>query len=595
MAGAQARRSTALAIAVVGIVLCTTSDVRAQQERGLTEQELLREAAALEAQGEFVGAEQRLRTVLQRTPASLTAILQLERVMVAGGRVAALAALADTLLATDPGSIIVHQVGVRARALLDDPAGIARSGEAWITAMPSLEVPYRELARIWRQRGELERAIAILERGKARIDRMDALALELGDAYVDAMLPARAIEEWDRAIGSDGRGFLAVQRRLRSLPDGGAAMIPALVGALVRDPATIARQRSAAILAIDAGLAARAQEIAGGVIRQLNERERRVFLLDVARRADGAGLAAPAYWAYGELVGMGGRRNETLALRTRMAELALAVGDTAVAAEAYNELERASQPGSPEWRQARAIRIRLAIRQGRHDRALAELDLFREQDPEAPQLGESAAALANALLDEGDLNGAVGALRDMSGADVRVARARIHVLSGDVTRARVELLSAAPSLRGTEATDAIALASLFGRLSVDGADLVGSATALGTTAHARASAVDRLVEESRSLGSEERAAILAYAADLAARAGLWQAADDARRELVDEHPAAPEAPAALLALARSVEQHGGSAESVRPLLMKLITDYPRSALVPQARRALDRMQSPLRD
>jgi hypothetical protein len=157
----------------------------------------------------------------------------------------------------------------------------------------------------------------------------------------------------------------------------------------------------------------------------------------------------------------------------------------------------------------------------------------------------------------------------------------------------VELLTAAPSLRGTEATDAIALASLFGRLSVEGADLVGSATALGTDARARSAAVDRLVEESLGLAPEERAAILAYAADLAARAGLWEAADEARRELVADHPAAPEAPAALLALARSLELHGSSAETVRLLLVQLITDYPRSALIPQARRALDRMQIPL--
>jgi tetratricopeptide (TPR) repeat protein len=592
MDGAQLRLSNGLAMAALGLVLCV-STLHARQERGLTEQQLLREASALETRGEFLAAENRLRSVLERMPASLTAILQIERVMVAGGRVAALAALADTLLATDPKSVIVHQVAVRAHALLDSADGIERSGEAWIAAMPNLEVPYRELARIWRQRGELERAIEILERGKTRIDRGDALALELGDAYADAMVPSRAIAEWDRAIGRDGRGFLAVQRRLRSLPDGGAALIPDFVEALVTDPTTSARRRSAAILAIDAGLAVRAQEIAAVVARRLNDRERRTFLLDVARRADGAGLAGPAYWAYGELVRGGGRRSETLALRSRMAELALVVGDTAGAAAAYSELERASLRGSPEWRQARAIRIQLAIHEGEHERALEDLTLFRAEDPDAPQLGRTAAALANALLDIGDLNGAVTALHDMSGADVRVARARIHVLSGDVTRARVELLTAAPSLRGTEATDAIALASLFGRLSVEGADLVGSATALGTDARARSAAVDRLVEESLGLAPEERAAILAYAADLAARAGLWEAADEARRELVADHPAAPEAPAALLALARSLELHGSSAETVRLLLVQLITDYPRSALIPQARRALDRMQIPL--
>jgi TolA-binding protein len=58
---------------------------------------------------------------------------------------------------------------------------------------------------------------------------------------------------------------------------------------------------------------------------------------------------------------------------------------------------------------------------------------------------------------------------------------------------------------------------------------------------------------------------------------------------VTNYPHAQEAPAALLALARSALARQESAEQARILLEKVIMNYPRSALVPQARRELERL------
>jgi TolA-binding protein len=62
-----------------------------------------------------------------------------------------------------------------------------------------------------------------------------------------------------------------------------------------------------------------------------------------------------------------------------------------------------------------------------------------------------------------------------------------------------------------------------------------------------------------------------------------------RREIVAEYPRSREAPSALLALARTVAQRPGSHDEGRLLLERLILEHPRSALVPQARRELDRL------
>src|SRR5690606_29512134 len=123
----------------------------------------------------------------------------------------------------------------------------------WIAATPHLETPYREAAVIWRNRGDATRAVALLERGRKRIERDDALALELGDAYAAMNDMKRTAEEWSRAIGPAGRGLMLVQRRLQMLPDGGVRVIPVLVDRLSQGTPSFARLRAAALLAVEAG------------------------------------------------------------------------------------------------------------------------------------------------------------------------------------------------------------------------------------------------------------------------------------------------------------------------------------------------------
>lgn len=584
----QVKRLLAATPLAVLVAVVTAVPAAAQNSAAPNDDTLLREAAGLEAAGDMAGAERLLRTVLDRSPASLNALMALERVLSVDGRIEELIPALDRLLARDPESPIGHQMRVKAYVALDRAADVEKAGDAWIEATPGIETPYREVARVWQDRGDPTRAVRVLEQGRRRIQRPDALALELGDVYLAAGDAERAVREWDRAIGPDGRGFLLVQRRLSSLPNGGASLIPALVDALSRSPATPARQRAGVQLAIEAGLGAQAAAGARSLAASLDGAARRSLLVEVARRADGSGLDELAYWAYRQLVEQEGPADQMLAVRTRLAELALAVGDTAGAAQLFSQLDSAYPAGSPERRQAGAIRIQMLARDGEVERASTELESFRSAFPEASELDATVAVLANAWLDRGDVATAERVLAGVRGPRSGVARGRVFISRGEIERGRNELLSSAPSLHGAEATEAIALATLLGRLSQPGGELVAKAMARATDGQ-REEGVALLFDESASLPEAERPAVLEFAASLADRARLDERAEQIRREIVTVYPDSREAPLAMLTLARTLLLDKHTPDEARMLLETLILEHPRSALVPQARRELDRL------
>ena len=595
MRGGQAARPwrgrAACLLPLLACVALSAAPAAAQRAggQGAEEIRLLRDAAAREAAGDLEGAERILRTVLNSRPTSLSALLALERVLRIQGRIEEIIPHVEGLLAKDPSSVIAHQMLVRTYSTLDDVPAMERAAEAWIRATPNVETPYREVARVWEGRGDYQKAIRVLERGRSRVGRKDALALELGDVYAHIGDLDRAAQEWDRAIGPTARGLSLVRRRLATLPDGGASILPRLIERLTRTSPTLERRRAAAELAIDAGLALQAEAIAKSVVADLPPAERQGFLVEVARRADGARLTRLAYWAYSELMTYGGPAGQMLAVRSRVAELALEVGDTARARENYLALEKAFATGSPERRQATAFRIELTAREGDLDAALRDFAEFERTFEGAPELDRLVASLAEMLLSRGDAERAERLLGARTGPRASLVRSRLALQRGDVAAARAALLAAAPSLHGEEATEAIALATLLGRVSPAGAELLGRAI-VEMAAGRLADAVAVLWADSDDLSASERPAILEFAARLADRAELEAEAERIRRALITDHPHAPEVPAALLALAYTVSARDPNSEEARELLERLILEHPRSALVPQARRELNRLQ-----
>lgn len=550
--------------------------------------DLIREAASLESAGDLRGAERRVAEVLAANPASLTALLAYERLLTVQGRPADVLPVVDRLLEVDPTSGIGHQMRLRLQARGGDGSAIEAAAAAWIQAMPHLETPYREAALVWRQRAEPHRAVAVLEQGRHRIDRADALALELGDALLDAGDPPRAAVEWARAVGGDGRGFMLVQRRVFEQPDGGAGIIPALIEQLSAPPRTPGRQRSAVLLAIDAGLEPYARDLATDLVTVVPAAERQPVFVELARRADGAAMYGLAAWAYRVLLTAEPEPAAALAMRTRVAELALLAGDTALAATEYRQLEDASAVGSPQRRQATALRVQLTAREGDLDAAAAELDTFRTEYPQAPELDETAAVVAAGYLARGDAETALRLLTRVPGARSALVRARVHIQRGEIRPARDELLAAAPHQQGRQATETLALAALLTRLSPAGATIVARAV-IGPDAD-REDSVGELLQGSRPLPDPERAAVLDFMAGIAERSGLHDDADELRSEIVAQLPQTHEAAGALLSLARRALGRSDGDETAIVLLERLIVDYPRSSLAPQARQELQRLR-----
>lgn len=549
----------------------------------------LREAASFESAGRYAEAEQIVARVLDENPTSLSGLLTMERLLTAQGRMQEILPAVERLLSEDPTSVIGYQTLLRVASDLNDIERLESAIAAWIAATPNLETPYREAAVIWRNRGEPARSVELLEQGRRRIDRKDALALELGDAYVAMNDMQHAAEEWSRAIGAEGRGLMLVQRRLQVMPDGGARVIPTLVEQLSASPSTFARQRAAAMLAIGAGLEPAALHSVAELAAIAPPAEREALLVELARRADGAGLHSVALTAYQDLLATQPDSAASLAIRTRIAELALLAGDTALAAATYRELEYATAVGSPQRRQAMALRIQLTARDGETEKAVREYMTFRSEYENAPETDATAAALGAELLDRGDLDGAERVLTGVPGARSAQLRGRLYLQRGDIDRARNELLGAAPLLRGREATTTIALATLLTRVSARGGDLVARVVA----AHAedRPEQVRSAAAAARTLPEEERAAVLDFLADAADVAGMPEDAEALRREIIDTLPRTHEAPAALLTLARRASEGAETEEEARVLLERLIVEYPRSALAPQARTELQRLQT----
>ena len=570
--------TVALTLTLVGV---------AQSQVRQDEVLLVRDATVREQVGDFVGSQRILEGILKANPQSLSALLSLERVLRVQGKLADLLPFVEAHLKADHTSAIGHQMLIRALSALDQIPELERASEAWIKAVPKIETPYREIARIWEQRGDYLRAVQYLEMGRARAGR-DALALELGDMFAKLDEPERAVREWDRAIGPDARGLLLVQRRLTTLKDGGARVLPGLIDALASSQ-LVPRRRAAVQLAIDAGMGPKALEIAQRIATDLKGEERQGFLVEIARRSDAAQLPRLAYWAYSQFAMNNFAPDQLLAIRARIAELALATGDTASAARGFRELEQSFESGSPQRRQATALRIQLMVKEGKLAEAATELRAFRDEYAEAPELDATAAMLATGYYEKGELEKAAGALERVAGPHSNLARGRIALRRGDVAGARAALMASAPSLRGAEATQTLKLATLLGKVSREGGELLGEALAASSGGESKG-AVLTVEKRVDALPEIERPAILDFAAALADRGQLPLDAERIRRRIITDFPKSNEAPSALLTLARSLTERGEAVDEAKTWLEKLIIEYPRSALVPQARQELDRLQ-----
>lgn len=575
------------------LVLAVASTLVAQEPRirepGDVELELLRAASVREASGDLAGAERLLRVLLERYPDSAAGLLALERVLRAKGDVRAALPVADALLAANPRSPRAHRLRLRILAELDSAAGVTEAAEGWMRADPRSEDPYREIAAVYESRFGVHAALRVLERGRAAMGDSTALAVEMGELLVRAGRVEEGVREWSRGLGREAQELPAVLRRVASLQASWPELPRRLVDALVAEPTTLARRRAAAQVAVEAKLADRAIEVANGVIAELDGRARYGFLADLARRAEEAGAPRTALWAYLHLRAYAERAAERSALDRRIAAAAQKAGDNRAAGEAWERVAAVVEKGSPERREALVALVRLNLEGHEPEAVRAPLAALRAEFPDASELDRLAAAVAAWLAARGERERAREVLEGIEGPWSTRERAFLLLEAGDVAAGRDQLLAAAAGLAPEEATDVIATVRVLGNVDPASARIVADAVVLAHRGHTR-EAEERLAARIPAATPRDRPALLALAARLAEQAGRSERALDLRRRIASEFPRAPEAPEAMLLAAQALApQPGGLGEAVA-LLERLILTQPQSALVPQARRELERLK-----
>jgi tetratricopeptide (TPR) repeat protein len=582
-------RAALLFLSVAGMMSVPGADAQVRT-RG-SETALLREAAALESRGEFGRAADVLRTLLEENPSSSGGLFALERVLRAQGDVVSILPAVSAFLAEQPRSSGVRSLELRVLAEVDSVDAVRRRATEWLDVDPGEEVPYREVARVYERAFGAREALDLLYRGRADIDRDDALALEIGDLLAGSGDFEAAADEWALAVRRDAAQVATITRRVTAL-DSDEAVRRAGRRLVQRLGAAddVELRRAGARIALDIGLEEEAMWLSREVARDLDGRARTTFLTDVARRARDRELVEVAAWAYDELGGDASSPAERRQFDLRIVDVSLAAGDTAAALDAQRRVAGSFSPGSVDRRRATAQVIRLEAVRSDPDELRDMVQSFREEFPNAPELDDLAAGVSRSLQARGDAAGASAVLQGVDGPRSSVERAYLLLDEGAVAEGRAALLLALTGLPAAEATAVIQFAGLLGRASPEGQEALAAA---GVAAHRgrAAEAATGLADRVGTLPDEERARTLAEAARIAADGGDARIAAEIREVIVADHADAPEFAGAALALARyHARTPRGHAEAIR-LLEELIAARPNAAVVPDARVELERLRA----
>jgi len=585
----RAMRGLALvALSVASWLVVASTPADAQAARGGAETgRMVRQAAGLEAAGDLAGAERLLRQVLDREPGATGALFALERVVRTDGRPEAILPFVDAFLNRDPGASQVRALELRVLSELDSLDAVRRGAATWIDVDPS-PATYRELAGLHETVFGPEVALELLLEGRSRTGDPNLLTLEVGDLRSRTGDRDEAVREWALGVGDDGAQVAAVARRLGALPDGRDEAIRAVLDQLTASP-VFARRRAAALIAVELRREAEALALARSVAEELGGRARSTFLAEVGDRARDLSLPGVAGWAYDELGEEARTPAERRAFDQQLVEVALASGDTAAAAAAQGRIARSFTAGSPDRRSAAVQALRLGAGALEVGELRAAFAAFAREFPDAPESDDLAASVARALRVRGDDAGALGVLDGIQGPRSALERGYLLLAAGRVEEGRAALTGALEGLSPSEATGAIRLVALLGRLSGDGAMTLARASSEAHRGRIQ-EAVALLTSDRAAASGEERAALLAHAARVAEDAGDGATAAELRAALLATHPDDPSVPEAALALARYHAEQEGDVTRAIEILEELIASRPNAAVVPNARAELARLR-----
>jgi tetratricopeptide (TPR) repeat protein len=275
--------------------------------------------------------------------------------------------------------------------------------------------------------------------------------------------------------------------------------------------------------------------------------------------------------------------------QTRAASAALSAGDAAGALARARRPGKGSAAGKEPERILALVPVEIGAlgHLGRAAEAQQRLDAVSTGLDEHSR-AEVARPLVGAWLRSGDLERARAAVAGSDLADDDETVGWLALYEGDLATARRRLVRA-ESRRG-ELVDAL---GLLARARIDRSPALGQAF-LALARGDSAGAARRFVALADSAGNAPASAtgignaspaLLALAARIqrgAAALTLWD-------RIIAAHATSPEAPEALLLSARALRDAGDGAGAIARL-EKLLVEYPESALLPQARRDLQRLR-----
>lgn len=584
--GARRRLSAALWL-MIGLALAPGAADGQLSSSG--ESRLLREAARAESAGDYAASVEILTSLLRERPASSGAIFALERVLRAQGRVAQVLDPIDAFLAVDPVSTGPRYLKLRILLEVDSLAELRSAAESWIAQNPASPDSYREVARVYERAFGGEEALSVLRRGQNRAGG-GVLAVEAGDVLLRLGRPGEALMEWARALdGPDAQAPGALRRMVRT---GGEhpALAPGVVLELTAEGASEARRRAAIEIALEARLQPEALRLAEEVAGDLPEREREGFLNALLRLAEEQDADQLALWTLQQLRRETPRGSRARTLDRQIAVTSLVAGDTARALEARERYARGLPERSPERRRALAEMIRLETATGAPLELLDRFAAFRREFPNAPEADPLAVALAARFRENGDLETAAFVLEGVQGPLSAQERAWLALVAGNGEGARVNLILAAAGLPATEATPIVQLIGILDRVGEQAAELAGrvSIARRREGAEAAFSLVNGAVY---ALPPGDQPPLLAMAARIADEIDRQGEAARLREALAATFPESSEAPEAILQLARYRAATPTGVPGAIELLEQLILARPNSAVVPVARRELERLRA----
>ena len=523
-------------------------------------------AQALEQAEQWFAATAAYRDALATEPASLGALLGLERVYDQLGVRDSLLPFLDRALAIAPRSAALRGLQLRTLQATSGRAAVRAAYDAWRRAAPGDPAPYRAYARLLLAEGDARAADTVLSEAAA------SAGDPRGFAYETAMLRA-SLGRWESAaetwrVATADRPYFA-PAAVYSLAPTPTAQRDAVRRALAAPPPVAGARAVLAALELGWG----EPRAAWNALRDLPaDSAGRAAWLDFAQRAEDA----EAWLVARDALAAVARATNDGEPVARAARDALRGGD-ALGADSLAALAAASMDSSLAARIAVPVRVDALSALGRGAEAERLTAAYRPwMTPE--ERANSARRVAWAWVRAGDLTRARASLEE-SGGDAGDAAGWFALYDGDLAAARRAL----PPERA-RSSDELAAAALLGRTTRDRSSAVGAAFL--ALARGDSAAAARGFERAALELPDAAPLLLAMTARLDAARGddataiaLWQ-------RIVERMPAAPEAPASDLEWARALRRAHRDPDAIARL-EHLILTYPDSALLPQARRDLD--------